>query len=430
MKLKNRIIHRVSAFLLVVLTLWALLFYVAMMDEITDEVDDSLELYTEMVMTRYLAGKELPSNDNGTNNSYHLIQVNKEYADTHPHLSMTDEMPYIEAKRETEPARVMRTIFRESDDSYYELTVMTPTIEKKDLMETIAYWILGLYIAVVLAVIVINAWVISRSMRPLYRLLSWLDHNNINENANPIDNPTSVTEFAILNDTINRYSSRNQQLFEQQKRFIGDASHELQTPIAICQNRLEMLCDTDLSEEQMTEVIKTLHTLEHMSELNRSLLLLSKIDNHQFLDTMSIDVSALLHQTINEYRRMAMENRVEVTLHEEESPTIWEMNGTLAKVLIHNLYRNALVHNVESNGELHIYIRKYNILFINTGSPTPLDKEHIFDRFYKVGGRKGSSGLGLAIVSAICRHSSLHIEYSFVDGKHQFSLSQVPTCNS
>ncbi|MBR4846573.1 MAG: HAMP domain-containing histidine kinase, partial [Bacteroidaceae bacterium] len=171
-------------------------------------------------------------------------------------------------------------------------------------------------------------------------------------------------------------------------------------------------------------------TLEHMSELNRSLLLLSKIDNHQFLDTMSIDVSALLHQTINEYRRMAMENRVEVTLHEEESPTIWEMNGTLAKVLIHNLYRNALVHNVESNGELHIYIRKYNILFINTGSPTPLDKEHIFDRFYKVGGRKGSSGLGLAIVSAICRHSSLHIEYSFVDGKHQFSLSQVPTCNS
>ena len=423
MKLKDRIIRRISAFLLVVLTLWSILFYIAMIDEITDEVDDTLELYTEMVMTRYLAGKELPSVDNGTNNSYHLTEVTKEYADTHPHLSRTDETLYIEAKHETEPARVMRTIFREADGSYYELTVMTPTIEKKDFMEAVAYWILGLYVAVVLAVIVVNAWVISHSMRPLYRLLGWLDRYDINEHTEPIDNPTSVTEFCTLNDAINRYSQRNQQLFEQQKRFIGDASHELQTPIAICQNRLEMLCDTDMTEEQMGEVIKTLQTLEHMSELNRSLLLLSKIDNHQFLDTMPIDMAALLRQTYSEYRRMAIENRVEVTLHEEGNPT-WDINPALAKVLIHNLYRNALVHNVESQGQLHIYIGIDNIVFANTGLSQPLDREHIFDRFYKSSTREGSTGLGLAIVSAICRHSSLDIAYTFASGMHHFSLKQ------
>ena len=429
MKLKDRIIRRISAFLLVVLTLWSFLFYLAMIDEVTDEVDDTLELYTEMVMTRYLAGKELPSVDNGTNNSYHLTQVTQEYADTHPHLSFTDEMPYIEAKRETEPARVMRTIFREADGTFYELTVMTPTIEKKDFIEAILYWILGLYVVVVLAVIMVNAWVISRSMRPLYRLLEWLDLYDINEHTQPLDNPTSVTEFCTLNDTITRYSLRNQQLFEQQKRFIGDASHELQTPIAICQNRLEMLCDTDMTEEQMGEIIKTLQTLEHMSELNRSLLLLSKIDNHQFLDTMPIDIVALLRQTSAEYRRMAFENRVEVTLHEDAYPT-WDINPALAKVLMHNLYRNALVHNIESQGQLHIYICKDQIVFANTGQPQPLDKAHIFDRFYKSSSRNGSSGLGLAIVNAICRHSSLAIAYDYVDGMHQFSLSQVPTWKS
>ena len=184
-----------------------------------------------------------------------------------------------------------------------------------------------------------------------------------------------------------------------------------------------MLCDTDMTEEQMGEVIKTLQTLEHMSELNRSLLLLSKIDNHQFLDTMPIDMAALLRQTYSEYRRMAIENRVEVTLHEEGNPT-WDINPALAKVLIHNLYRNALVHNVESQGQLHIYICIDNIVFANTGLSQPLDREHIFDRFYKSSTREGSTGLGLAIVSAICRHSSLDIAYTFASGMHHFSLKQ------
>ena len=423
MTLTSRIIRRVSAFLFVILTLWSVLFYLVMMDEITDDVDDAIDLYAENVITRYLAGKELPDTDNGTNNSYHINRVTEEYARTHPHFSYTDETLYIADKHEAEPARVMKTIFRNSIGEWMELTVITPTIEKKDLMESIAYWILGLYLAVVITIIVVNAWVIRRSMRPLYRLLGWLDRYNINEQADPIDNPTTVTEFQTLNDAIQRFSQRNHELFEQQKRFIGDASHELQTPIAICLNRLEMLCDTDLGEEQMGEVIKTLQTLEHMSELNRSLLLLSEIDNHQYLDTVPVDMAALVHQTQNEYRHMAAERKVKVTI-EETCHLVWTMNPTLAKVLVHNLYRNALVHNLsEGDGELHIYIGTRGMAFSNTGAPVTLDEEHIFDRFYKEGGREGSSGLGLAIVKAICDTSDLSVGYDFVERKHRFVVS-------
>ena len=84
MTLTSRIIRRVSAFLFVILTLWSVLFYLVMMDEITDEVDDAIDLYAENVITRYLAGKELPDTDNGTNNSYHINRVTEEYARTHP----------------------------------------------------------------------------------------------------------------------------------------------------------------------------------------------------------------------------------------------------------------------------------------------------------------------------------------------------------
>ena len=429
MKLKNRIIRRVSAFLIAVLTMWAILFYVAMIDEITDEVDDAIDLYAEEVITRYLAGKELPSIDNGTNNSYHLKEVSDDYARTHSHLSYVDETLYIEAKQEFEPARVMRTIFRNAKGQLMELTVITPTIEKKDLMESIAYWVFWLYVAVLLTIIIVNAWVISNSMRPLYRLLGWLDKYTINEHVQTLDNPTSVTEFQILNDVVNRFSQRNSQLFEQQKRFIGDASHELQTPIAICQNRLEMLCDTELSEEQMGEIIKTLQTLEHMSELNRSLLLLSKIDNHQFLDKIPVDMVSLITQAKKEYRYMALEHGVSVMIDDGDAEganhPCWMLNPTLAKVLVYNLFRNALIHNVESGGELFICIRDNGeIIFSNTGSSIPLDKEHIFERFYKFGGREGSTGLGLAIVASICTHSDLKIDYQFIENRHQFILSR------
>lgn len=431
MKLVKRIILRSSLVLIIVLSVWAIMFYAAMMNEVTDEIDDSLDLYTEMVITRLLAGKEIPNTDNGTNNSYYLKTISREYADTHSHRSFTDEMLYIESKRETEPARVMRTIFQRADGTYNELTVMTPTIEKQDLRESIAYWVMGLYGMVILTIIVVNGWIVSQNMKPLYHLLNWLDRYNINEQTPPLDNPTKVTEFRKLNDTIVRFSQRNRELFEQQKRFIGDASHELQTPLAICQSRLEMLCDTELTEEQMGEVLKTLQTLDHLSELNRSLLFLSKIDNKQFPETTDVDVLSLVEETQREYQRIAVKKGVEVKVEKQKlsqgfAPgniglSAWHMNPSLAKALIENLLRNAIVHNIEG-GVVEIYVSKEKLTIANTGEDGALNSEHIFDRFYKTRGKEGSTGLGLAIVSAICHLYNLKVSYEYHDNKHYFMV--------
>lgn len=91
------------------------------------------------------------------------------------------------------------------------------------------------------------------------------------------ENDTRITEFRKLNDAAARYVERTEQMFEQQKQFIGNASHEIQTPLAICRNRLEMLMEDDsLSEKQLEELMKTHQTLEYITKLNKSLLLLSK----------------------------------------------------------------------------------------------------------------------------------------------------------
>ena len=94
-------------------------------------------------------------------------------------------------------------------------------------------------------------------------------------------------------------------MFEQQKQFIGNASHEMQTPLAICRNRLEMLMeDENLSESQLEELMKTHQTLEHITKLNKSLLLLSKIENGQFTDTTQVEVNKLLRQYLEDYKEV------------------------------------------------------------------------------------------------------------------------------
>ena len=287
MKLIYRIVIRISLLLILVLGVWAVFFYMAMMDEVNDEVDDSLEDYSEVIIIRTLAGEELPSQNTGSNNQYYLREVTEEYADSREDITYKDSMVYIVEKGETEPARILTTIFKDDENRFYELTVSTPSIEKEDLTAAIRNWMIFLYVALLLVIIVVNVWVFQQSMRPLYVLLHWLDGYRIGSKNKPLENDTQITEFRKLNEAAIRNAERSEQLFEQQKQFIGNASHEIQTPLAICRNRLEMMMeDESLSESQLEELMKTHQTLEHITKLNKSLLLLSKIDNGQFTDCL------------------------------------------------------------------------------------------------------------------------------------------------
>ena len=175
MKLIYRILLRLSLALLAVLTVWTVFFYFTMIDEINDEVDDALEDYSETIIIRSLAGKELPSKNDGTNNSYSIRPITREEARQYPAIEYYDADIYIKEKEETEPARVLRTIFADKDDNYFLLEVSTPSFEKEDLREAVANWILFLYIVLLVTLLTVCIWVFYRSLRPLYALLNWLD---------------------------------------------------------------------------------------------------------------------------------------------------------------------------------------------------------------------------------------------------------------
>ena len=422
MKLFYRVLIHLLAGIFVVLSAWAFVFYWGMIEEVNDEVDDSLEDYSELIIMRSLAGKDLPSNDNGSNNQYFLREVDASYALSKESICYRDSMVYIDEKNESEPARILTTLFRDKDNRFYELSVYTPSIEKRDLKESIFYLLIGLFVILLVIILLINIWVFHRSMKPFYQLLEWLEHYRLGKNNEKLSIETHTTEFRKLNEAVSRYVAHSEEVFEKQKQFIGNASHELQTPLAICQNRLEMLLeDETLGEQQMSEIMKTYQTLEYLSKLNKSLLLLSKIDNHQFSEEKEVCLNEVLHRYMDDYQEVYAYRDITLTV-EEEGELYWRMNETLAVVLITNLLKNAFVHNI-NKGSIRIVISSSGIRFGNTASGSALDASRVFDRFYQGSKKKeGSTGLGLAIVDAVCRHSSLKIRYRFEEDMHWFEV--------
>lgn len=425
MKLIHRINIRVSLVLLVLLAGWAGIFYFIIIDEINDETDDSLEDYSEQIITNALANHDLPKEFNGSNNSYFIKKVSSEYAEKHQGFRYNDEMIYIESKKETEPARVLRTIYRDAENQYFELTVSIPTIEKEDLRETILSWIVFLYILLLISIVTVNFWILQKSFKPLYALIQWLANYQISKTIPKLNSSTKVEEFRKLNHAILKSAQRNSEMYEQQKLFIGHASHEMQTPLAVCKNRLELLInDPELKEKQMIEIVKTLENLNLLIKLNKTLLLLTKIENQQFPDIKTINITQLVNSTVDDFNEIFAYRAIDVNPPAGPS-LIVSMNEVLAKILISNLLKNAFVHN-HDHGKISITIQQNRLNICNTGKNEALPQNDIFKRFFQQSKTTGSTGLGLALVDSICKRYQIDHDYSFENAQHCFHLIFPP----
>lgn len=418
MKLIYRVTIRLSVVLLPILAIWATVFYYSMVDEINDETDDSLEDYATMLIRRTLTGGELPGVSSGSNNTYSIERL----SDGEEHsqfMKFKDRSVYIPEKRETEPARTLTMTFRDSEGETYLLTVSTPTFEREDLLLAVFWHLVALYAILTLTILAVTAFIFNYSMRPLYRLLSWLDRYNLGNGVEDLPACTHITEFRKLTESARSTIERAEKYFERQKQFIGNASHELQTPLAVLGTRIEWMIDnTPLTEEQFAELTKMRQSLHRLSRLNRTLLLISKIENAQFNERHDIDIVELVCNELEIYREIYAEKQIECTT-ELPARFIASMDESLATTLVTNLLKNAFLHTADS-GKITVAISNGALIVSNSGKEA-LDSTRLFDRFY-TSGKSGSTGLGLALVKSIAEFYRFKLEYSFAEGGHRFSV--------
>ena len=420
MKLIYNVILRMAVTLLPVMALWSVVFFFTMVDEINDETDDSLEDYAELIMRRTLAGRELPSMGDGSNNSYALEFLGSSVNTPLPQMSYRDSLGYISEKRETEPARVLTTYFKDKEGAVYRLVVATPTFEREDLFESLFWQIVVLYVVVVLTVFVLTLLVFSRSMRPLFHLLAWLDKYIPGRGVKDFPSSSSVVEFEKLLQSAKSTISRAESFLEQQKQFLGNASHELQTPLAVLGNRIEWMLDTTvLTDEQAAELHKMQQTVRRLSRLNRTLLLLAKIDNGQFPDATGVDIVQLVSNDAELYSEIYASRGIVCNLSLPASFVV-NINEELAVILVTNLLKNAFLHSVD--GSIVSVSIEGGVLVVENDGEQELEADRLFDRFYK-DGKSGGTGLGLALVGAVARYYNTAVEDSFVGGRHRFTVN-------
>ena len=418
MKLIYRVTIRLSAILLPILLLWAAVFYYSMVHEINDETDDSLEDYATMLIRRTLTNHELPGQSDGSNNTY-SIELLPGGTCTGPILEFEDRQVYIPEKRETEPARTLRMSFSDADGNTWLLTVSTPTFEREDLLLAVLWHLVALYAILVITILAVTSIVFNYSMRPLYRLLRWLDGYSLGNGVEDLPMCTHIEEFRILTESARSTIARAEENFERQKQFIGNASHELQTPLAVLGTRIEWMIDnTPLTEEQFAELTKMRQSLHRLSRLNRTLLLISKIENSQFNEVHDVDIVELIDNELEIYKEIHAGKEITCST-QLPAQFIAAMDESLATTLVTNLLKNAFLYTTQG-GTIRISIDKEMLMVENSGTE-PLDATRLFDRFY-TGGANGSTGLGLALVKSIAEFYKFNLDYTYKGGMHCFTV--------
>lgn len=422
MKLLSYTYRKLALLLFLLMAVWGVLFYYAIIDEVVDETDDTLENYGEILMESALHDPSILETEGSLMSFYKFTPISEEEG-RHYRQVFYDATVYIELEDEDEPVRVMCTAFRMPDGQYYELKLMISILERDDMVEAMLWYLGALFLLFLICTSIGIQLVLKGVFRPLHRLLDWLHCIQPGKEVPPLDNPTKIREFRQLSDAALDMGNRSYKAYEEQKQFIENASHELQTPLAIVRGKVELLAESEgMTEQQMEQLDEIYATLGRAVKLNKSLLLLSRIENGQYTEMEDVSVDEILDELLPDLMDIYEHKQVRLIRKREEQPFIIRCNHSLAQILVSNLVKNSLLHNREG-GELQVFTTPASLVIRNTGGDAPLDGEKLFRRFYHgMDGKKDSTGLGLAIARSIALSSSLKLTYEWQDGMHTFRL--------
>ena len=302
-------------------------------------------------------------------------------------------------------------------DNYYRVLIVESKVETEDLISIIFGITIAVILLLLLTITITNRFILNRLWQPFYNIMNELRLFNLADDTGISKSETTIDEFKELNQTIQAMTARARHDYHDLKAFTENASHELLTPIAVINSKLDTLIQTENFNQRQSGLLNDLYSaVSRLNRLNQSLLLLVKIENKLVHDQQQINLLALLVEMMVQFEEIFQDKKLKVTYNLDNKEIY--ASRYLVEILLSNLISNAIRHNY-AGGEIVISLSPQSLTIKNTGDGHPLPDEKIFSRFHKSSGSEGS-GLGLTISRQICENFGFALNYFFMDGRHTF----------
>ena len=255
-------------------------------------------------------------------------------------------------------------------------------------------------------------WIAGRVVRPIQKIIATAENITPQGLEARVQGVSSKDELGRLAGVLNQMMDRLESSFSQMKRFSADASHELKTPLAVMQGKIEAaLQDHDERSKHDTLLVDLLDRVGQLRSIIDSLLMLSRSDaGSLIIEEQKLDISDLMSEIVEDAEVIAAEEGI--FFQSENGSPGFVVNGDerLLRLAISNLLTNATKYNLSEGGKIISELKNtenaYQISISNTGPAIEDEiKEKIFERFYRVdtarGPGKSGFGLGLSLARVI-----------------------------
>lgn len=294
---------------------------------------------------------------------------------------------------------------------------------EQDIIAGMMIQFLLIFAVITIAMFITMQFTTKRLWHPFDDTLRKVERFNLAKSDIPLFMETDIREFASLNRSFEQLMRKDKETYRIQKEFTENASHELQTPIAIIRSKLDLLMQENLNENEMNIISDLYNMTIRMGHLNRNLLLLAKIENDQYTSLQDIDIATTIKESLPLYECLQNDTTLRFIDQRTDKITNIRANPVLLECLLKNLIMNAIRHSI-NGGEILIAISDNGLTVSNAATDgKPLNTLTLFCRFHSGDNRQKGNGLGLAIVKAICDFHHWTVGYCFNNGRHIFSVT-------
>jgi signal transduction histidine kinase len=304
----------------------------------------------------------------------------------------------------------------------YKISLSRSMLEAENLIEQIVFTMMLMLLAFILAMFFLNRFFFQRIWDDFFLVVDKVKNYNLRDDPDLNLPDTEIEEFQMLNNVFEKLTERIHQDYRSLKEFTENASHEIQTPLSVMRTKIELLLQhPGYSKEQIALIGSLNESVNRLSNINKVLILLTRIENNQFPELSKVHLKDRIEYHMKNFRELIEARNITVE-HELNNETEINANAALIDILILNLIKNAIRHNFD-NGKLNIMLGSNSLEISNTGPKHDIPADQLFNRFVKTQNASESLGLGLSLVKKICELYEFDIQYLFEEELHKVIVS-------